>query len=215
MKDSLPFKLEDDVQYLTTLGGWDAMVYQTFMDLQSGKMTAEDFYAEFAKTQAVLVLDMTGFTATCLEIGELDSLLRVLNTQKVCIPVLKEYSAFTIRCFADDIVALFETSERAVAAALEIHRRIEAFNLSTHACDHPAECCIGIGYGKMLAIGPNLAQGEEMNKASKLGEDIARARETLITEGAYQALQHRDGLKFEVQKTDDQLFKFYSVRSVQ
>ncbi len=48
---------------------------------------------------------------------------------------------------------------------------------------------IGIGHGKVFTIGPNLAQGDEMNRASKLGEDIARAKETLLTERAYDALK--------------------------
>ena len=45
-------------------------------------------------------------------------------------------------------------------------------------------CCAGVGYGRVLAIGPNLAQGDEMNRASKLGEDLAVKAETLITDRA-------------------------------
>ena len=59
-----------------------------------------------------------------------------------------------------------------------MHRRIELFRNSSLASGDPTQCCIGIGFGSVFAIGPNLAQGDEKNRASKLGEDIARAGET-------------------------------------
>jgi hypothetical protein len=48
-----------------------------------------------------------------------------------------------------------------------------------------------------------------MNRASKLGEDIARGQETLVTENVFQALRHRDEIDFEKQDADDLLFSFY------
>ena len=39
----------------------------------------------------------------------------------------------------------------------------------------------------------NPAQRDEMNRASKLGEDIARANETLLTERAFEAVGQRAG----------------------
>jgi hypothetical protein len=154
-------------------------------------------------------MDMTGFTASALHEGELESLLRIFDAQKVCLPVLEEHGAGLVRCFADDIVALFDTADAALDAAFEVHRRIELFNASPLASRHPTRCCAGIGFGTVYAIGPNLAQGDEMNKASKLGEDIARAGETLLTERARAALTHRDDVEFEEQDQDDQLFPFY------
>jgi hypothetical protein len=114
-----------------------------------------------------------------------------------------------IRCFADDIVAIFESPNVALDAAFEIHRRTEHFCASDLASDHPTRCCVGIGYGDVFAIGPNLAQGDEMNRASKLGEDIARANETLLTERAFEAVGHRTDIQFDLQSSDDQMFPFY------
>jgi class 3 adenylate cyclase len=61
----------------------------------------------------------------------------------------------------------------------------------------------------VLAIGPDLAQGDEMNRAAKLGEDIARGQETLVTESVFRALEHRAEVEFEEQHEDDLLFRFY------
>ena len=53
-----------------------------------------------------------------------------------------------------------------------------------------------------------------MNRASKLGEDIARAKETLLTERAYDALKSRTDIHLERQTSDDQLFPFYKATLV-
>jgi hypothetical protein len=49
-----------------------------------------------------------------------------------------------------------------------------------------------------------------MNRASKLGEDIARANETLLTERTFEAVKTRTDIVFEPQNQDDQLFTYYS-----
>ncbi len=206
---SFPHELLEDPVRLASFAGWSEEVYRDFLRLQRGELSAQDFAAKYHWERAILTLDMTGFTATALHQGEIDSLLRILDAQKVCLPVLEQHGAGLIRCFADDVVALFESADAALDAALEIHRRIELFNASPLASRNPTRCCVGIGYGRVFAIGPNLAQGDEMNKASKLGEDIARGGETLLTERARAALSERKGIRFVVQNEDDQLFPFY------
>lgn len=206
---SFPHDLLEDAVRLAEYQGWSEEVYRDFLRLQRGEMSAAEFDEKYHWERAILNMDMTGFTASAIREGELESLLRIFDAQKVCLPVLEEHGAGLVRCFADDIVALFESTDAALDAALEIHRRVELFNASPLASRHPTRCCAGIGFGTVFAIGPNLAQGDEMNKASKLGEDIARAGETLLTERARAALTHRDDVHFEEQDQDDQLFPFY------
>ena len=90
-----------------------------------------------------------------------------------------------------------------------MHARVAAFNRSSLAGSEPAECCIGIGYGDVYAIGANLAMGDEMNRAAKLGEDIARGFETLVTGSVYEALRHRPDVLFEPLRHDDMLFPYF------
>ena len=207
--EDFPHDLLDDTRELSTYRGWSEDVYRDFLALQQGKLSSDKFHARYQRQRAILSLDMTGFTLSAMNIGELQSLLRILDTQRVCIPVLKEFGADLIRCFADDMVALFDNPNTAIEAAFEIHRRVELFRNSKLASDHPTQCSIGIGCGKIFEIGPNLAQGDEMNRASKLGEDIARANETLLTERAYEALIKHKDMHFSLQNSDDQLFPFY------
>jgi len=204
-----PHDLIDDPLQLSDFKGWSAEVYTDFLRLKRDEMTEEEFNEKYHWQRAILSIDMTGFTESAMRNGELQSLMRIFDAQQVCIPALQEFGADLIRCFADDIVALFADPNAAVDAAFEIHRRIELFNGSSLASAHPTRCCAGIGFGYVFSIGPNLAQGDEMNRASKLGENIARASETLLTEKAFAALSARTDINFELQDKDDRLFAFY------
>ena len=208
---SFPHRLVDDADALARFKGWSEDVYIDFLRVQRGDMSEAEFNDKYHWQKAILSMDMTGFTSSAIRHGELSSLLRIVDAQKVVIPVLEDFGADLIRCFADDIVALFDEPGAAIDAALETHQRIRLFNESDLASSHPTRCCAGIGFGSVFRIGPNLAQGDEMNRSSKLGEDIARANESLITENAYKAVAHREDLDFERQETDDQAFDFYRV----
>jgi adenylate cyclase len=210
MSEDYPHELLEDALELSSYQGWSEDVYLDFLALRRGNLSTDEFRQKYQRRRAILSLDMTGFTSSAINIGELESFLRIVDAQKVCIPVLKDFGAELVRCFADDVVALFESPGAAIDAAFEVHRRVENFSNSILASDHPTQCCIGIGYGDVFAIGPNLAQGDEMNRASKLGEDIARANETLLTERTFAAVKSRSDITFEPQSQDDQLFTYYS-----
>jgi len=209
MIQEYPHDILEDVDELAGFLGWDRDVYRDFLSIQRGQLSEGAFRDKYSWRRAILSLDMTDFTSSAMRGGELDSLLRIFDAQKVCVPVLKKFDAELIRCFADDIVALFDDPVAALDASFEIHQRIRLFNDSPLSRKNATECCIGIGFGDVLAIGPNLSQGTEMVQASKLGEDIARANEVLLTESAFQAMADREDVEFERQAQDDQLFPFY------
>lgn len=206
---NFPHELLDSTRELSGYRGWSEDVYRDFLALRQGTLPAASFHQKYTYRRTILSLDMTGFTTSAMTMGELESLLRILDAQRVCIPVLKDFGADLIRCFADDIVAIFDDPNDALNAAFEMHRRVDLFNHSEHASTHPTQCSVGIGCGRVFAIGPNLAQGDEMNRASKLGEDIARANETLLTEQAFEAVKQRTDVHFDLQNSDDLLFPFY------
>jgi class 3 adenylate cyclase len=210
-----PHRLLDDIDTLASFEGWSREVYADFFRLRQGDLSEDEFRRKYCREQAILSMDMTGFTLSAFEVGEVKSLARIFDAQRVALPVLQDHGADLIRCFADDIIALFRDPAIAIDAALEVHGRIEQFNASPQASEHPTVCCAGIGFGSVFAIGPNLAQGDEMNQSSKLGEEIARGSETLITERTYAAVCNRDHLRFERQEQDDVPFPFYRVSELE
>jgi hypothetical protein len=205
-REPYPHPLLDLPAELASHQGWTEDVYRDLLAFRSGAMTRADLDAKYLHRKAILVLDLTGFTISCIDLGEAQSLLRILDAQSVCIPVLRSHDAWLIRAFADDLVALFDDAGSAIDAAFEIHRRTKLFNESGRASERSAQCCIGVGFGDVYAIGPNLAMGDEMNRASKLGEDTARATETLVTQNVYETLRHRPDVVFEPLSDDDRLF---------
>ncbi len=206
MAGRFPFELLDDPIELSSFQGWSEQVYHDLLALKRGELSPDEFDAKYLRRRAILVLDLTGFTESTIREGALRSFLRILDAQRLCLPVLRERGAELIRTFADDIVALFLDANGALDAALDMHERTDHFRRDSEGA---AQCCVGIGYGDVYSIGPNLAMGDEMNRASKLGEDTARGGETLLTEGAYQALRARGGLVVEAQTSDDLLFPYF------
>jgi class 3 adenylate cyclase len=86
---------------------------------------------------------------------------------------------------------VFDTADHAVAAARLIQRDVRVANEALPE-DEEVGVSIGIGYGELLLVGPDDAWGEEMNLASKLGEDLADCDQILLTEAAGRALHNED-----------------------
>ncbi|MDQ2697136.1 MAG: hypothetical protein M3Z21_17500 [Pseudomonadota bacterium] len=211
MARRFPFELLEDPAELARYHGWSEQVYADLLAVQRGTLSPQAFDARYLRRKALLVLDLTGFTVSALRGGALHSFLRILDAQKVCLPVLRQGQAELIWMLADNMFAVFDQAGPALDAALEIHRRNAQFAASERSGGDAAQCCIGIGYGPVYRIGPNLAMGDEMNRTCKLGEDIARGGETLVTEGAVAALRGRADVTFEPQAGDDLLFPYYRV----
>lgn len=57
--------------------------------------------------------------------------------------------------------------------------------------------CVGLGYGKVLRIGDLDVYGNEVNSASKLGEDTADAYEVLVTAAVKEAAASEKEFSFE------------------
>jgi class 3 adenylate cyclase len=209
MSAPFPFQVLDSPVALASCQWWTEEVYCDLLAFQAGRISAAELDAKYVHRKAILTLDLTGFTEHCMYHHPAHAFLRILDAQKICVPVLQEHGASLIRAFADDLVGLFDDPVPALEAAFEMHRRVAAFNASELRGPDPAECCIGIGFGDVYAIGMNRAMGDEMNRAAKLGEEIARGGETLVTGNLHAMLQDRDDYLFEPQRTDDLPFPYF------
>jgi class 3 adenylate cyclase len=86
---------------------------------------------------------------------------------------------------------------------------MDLWNARDAASANPPRCCIGLGYGDVFAIGPNRAMGDEMNRVSKLGEDIADGGEILLTHSLHAAVCHRPDCDFRLRARDNLGFAYY------
>ncbi len=88
---------------------------------------------------------------------------------------------------ADNLYCLFETVDEAVKSSREIISRLNTVNVLLPA-DRRLYASIGIGFGDVLVLEDEDLFGDEVNLASKLGEDVAQGGDVLLTEAAHKAL---------------------------
>src|SRR5512134_3922467 len=139
----------------------------------------KDFGAEFA----VFVLDMSGFSMLTRKYGIVHYLSMVRRMQLTTEPIVKSYGGQMLKYEADNCFAVFPDPLSAVSAAIAMQHAFTASNLLT-SDDLDIHIAVGIDYGKLLIIGHEDCFGDPVNRASKVGEDIAAAGEILVTKEA-------------------------------
>lgn len=145
----------------------------------------------FAQDKAVLILDMSGFCRTTHIYGIVSFLLMIHRMQLICRPCVEHNGGAVVKADADNLFCLFDTVRDAVRASREIIDHLNAANRVLPAEQH-LYAAIGIGYGRVLNIAGQDMFGDEVNLASKLGEDIAGMGEVLLTSAARAELGNPD-----------------------
>lgn len=142
-----------------------------------------DIWRSYGRELAVLVLDMSGFSLLTQRHGIVYYLAMVRRMQRTVAPIVSAHGGEVVKFEADDCFAVFGHPQHAVQAALAIHETLAAD-------PHPdmIRVSIGIDYGKVLMVDNQDVFGNAVNRASKLGEDIAEAGETLVTREAFDTL---------------------------
>lgn len=135
----------------------------------------------------MLVLDSSGFTLNTQESGILSYLTCIVRLRDMMEPIFSCFDCISWRAANDNIFAEFVTADGAVGAALEIQRSVRAADIQVHN-RNKFGVCIGIGFGDVLRSRSEGVFGNEMNLASKLGEDLAGIEQVLLTESAYQEI---------------------------
>lgn len=133
----------------------------------------------FLQTQAIVVLDMAGFSRKTQAKGIIGTLQEIYRLRDIAMPLVAQQGGRVFKVEADNVYAVFANADAALSAANHLLTHLNAADL--HAS-------IGIGYGDVLVVGDRELYGGEMNLASKLGEDIAGHDEILLTESAHNFL---------------------------
>lgn len=157
--------------------------YSQAEDLEIRKRIETELWEEFGRELAVFVLDMSGFSLLTRKYGIVHYLSMVKRMQLTTEPIVKSYGGSMIKYEADNCFAVFPDPLSAVNAALAMQHAFEASNLMT-SDDLDIYISCGIDYGKILVIEGEDCFGDAVNRASKLGEDLAAAREVFITKDA-------------------------------
>jgi adenylate cyclase len=154
----------------------------------------ESLWDEFGAEYAVFVLDMSGFSLLTRKYGIVHYLSMVRRMQMTTEPIVKSYGGFMIKYEADNCFAVFPDPLSAVNAAIAMQHAFRAENLVT-SDDLDIHISCGIDYGKILIVGHEDCFGDPVNRASKMGEDLAVAGEILVTKEAMQMIPPGAGIK--------------------
>src|SRR5262249_47253771 len=109
-------------------------------------------------------------------------------------PIVKSFDGYMIKYDADNCFAIFPTPLQAVNAAIAMQHAFDAANILT-SDDLDIRVACGIDYGKILVVGNEDCFGDAVNRASKLGEDVAEAGDILVTQEAMQMIPEEAGVK--------------------
>ncbi len=151
-------------------------------------------WKEFGSQYAVFVLDMSGFSLLTRKYGIVHYLSMVRRMQLTTQPIVKSYGGSMIKYEADNCFAVFPDPLSAVSAAIAMQHAFGAANILTPD-DLDIHIACGIDYGKLLMIGHEDCFGDPVNRASKMGEDVAAAGEILVTKEAMQMIPAEAGIK--------------------
>ena len=154
----------------------------------------DSLWDEFGAEYAVFVLDMSGFSLLTRKYGIVHYLSMVRRMQVTTEPIVKSYGGFMIKYEADNCFAVFPDPLSAVNAAIAMQHAFSAENLLTSE-DLDIHISCGIDYGKILIVGHEDCFGDPVNRASKMGEDLAVAGEILVTKEAMQMIPANTGIK--------------------
>lgn len=151
-----------------------------------GEISAE-IEQTFTQRRAVLVLDMSGFSRTTQVHGVVSFLMMIHQMRLLAVPTIEGRGGVLVKAEADNLYCLFDSVAEAVRAAREISRQLATVNPLLPA-GRKLYASMGIGFGDILVLGEEDLFGDEVNLASKLGEDVAQGGMVLLTDAARAAL---------------------------
>jgi class 3 adenylate cyclase len=150
----------------------------------------------FGETWAVMYTDLAGFSRSVARFGITHFLQVIREHARLLLPVVAAHDGILIKEEADSLLVLFRRAEVAVSCAVAMQRAASEYDGGRRP-EEQVLLCVGIGCGPILRIGDSDVFGKEVNAASKLGEDLAKSGEILLTQEARSAAGDAEGLRYE------------------
>ena len=150
----------------------------------------------FGERWCIMFTDLSGFSRQVAEFGIIHFLQIIYESQRLLTPCVEAHDGVLLKAEADSLMIIFRQPGSALDAALQMMKVLHQHN-QTRAPSEQVLLCLGLGWGQVLRVGDFEVFGPEVNAASKLGEDTAKAGEILVTGSVEEALRHRRDVRFE------------------
>ena len=139
------------------------------------------------RERAVVFTDMADFTLRAARDGILHFLMLFEAALKAAEPVIRRHGGQLVKVEADSLLLCFQDAAAACRGVAALEAALRAFNRRRPE-DERVRFSYGIGFGEVLELGRDVF-GLEVNLASKLGEDLARPGQVLLTPAAAASLE--------------------------
>jgi adenylate cyclase len=156
----------------------------------------ERIWRLYGEDWAIMFTDLAGFSRQVAQFGIIHFLQVILEQRRLLLPVVDQHDGVLVKIEADSMLILFRTPAYAVRCAIAMQHVCRHLN-ARRAPEEQLVLCVGLGYGRVLKIGDDDVFGHEVNLASKLGEDTAKATEILATPACHTAAGDVAGATWE------------------
>ncbi len=140
----------------------------------------------FGEEWAVMFTDLAGFSSGVASFGIIHFLQVIYESQRLLIPCIDLHDGILLKVEGDSMLVIFRNVGKAIDCALSMQQACLDYSASREKAEQ-IRLCVGLGFGRVLRIGDRDVYGSEVNAAAKLGEDIAKAGEILVTDAVHRA----------------------------
>lgn len=166
---------------------------------QQRKKIENQVWDLFGTTKAVLVTDMSGFTCLTKSHGTVHYLSMIDTMYTITKQIVQKNSGLIVKVNADNCVSIFDTVDNALKTSISLNAEFDELN-KNQPNQPDIKISSGIDYGQFLIHEGVDIFGNPINIASKLGEDIASAKQILITTNASNSLSSTKNIKLKTLK---------------
>lgn len=143
-------------------------------------------WPKLVRREAVVFTDTADFTVRTVRDGILHFLMSFDRVADAARKVVRASGGRVIKVEGDSLLLAFDDVVAACAGVQALEAMLRSFNRSVPA-NEGFRFSYGIGYGELVQVDGDRF-GLELNLASKLGEDLAKPGEALLTPAAVAAL---------------------------
>jgi len=166
----------------------------------------------FGEEWSIMFTDLSGFSRGVDKFGIIHFLQIIHESERMFIPIIEENDGILLKIEGDSFLVIFRNVNKSLKCSIEMQRTCKIYNQGK-AEEEKIMLSVGLGFGKVLRIGDLDVFGAEVNASSKLGEDIGKPWEILITQGVKDNIKDFPDISFqEVEKAPPGAKKAYSVK---
>lgn len=149
----------------------------------------------FGEDWTIMFTDLAGFSRQAAAFGIIHFLQVIHEKKRLMLPIIGAHDGILCKVEADSFLILFRRPASAVRCAVAMQREAQRAS-ERRTPEEQILLCVGIGFGTVLRVGSHEVWGAEVNAASKLGEDTAKANEILVTESVRNVCEELPEMQF-------------------